>query len=452
MNVLVVDDEPGVRKHLGRAIERVWRDARVACVGSLPEAERALEREPPDVATVDLQILPDRTQLLGVRLLERMARVGRVGRAIAMTGQGDEAVTLARRAGAPIVLTKPFGDGELRDAGRQLGIEVIGGQEPIEPALALLVGASRAMQDLREAVRRAAGGDLPVLVQGETGTGKELVARAIHGLRAKGPFHALNCSTLEALTESQLFGHARGAFTSAERATRGAIERAEDGVLFLDEIGDLARTLQPRLLRALEGHAFQALGDERKIELRARVVAASHVDLEAAVAEGTFREDLYWRLAVHVIPVPPLRERAEDLPALVRTLLARRRWSKAITEEAVALLAMQAWPGNVRQLIGALEGLTVRCDGDVIEARDVRAAAEDRDRGSLVAMAMGPVKATSGVPGEGVGRFDAEIGAHERRLIEKAVRDAGGNKVAAAKALGIDRMRMMRLLRKLGGG
>jgi DNA-binding NtrC family response regulator len=451
MNVLVVDDEPAVRKHLGRAIGRTWRDARVRWAAALPEAERAVEQERPDVVTVDLQLPPDRTQFLGVRLLKQMATAGRVGRAIVVTGQGDEAIALARRAGARVVLTKPLGDRELRDAGRRLGIEVIGGQESTEQALAPLVGTSPAMQELREDVRRAADGDLPVLVQGETGTGKELVARALYGLPGKGPFHALNCSTLEPLAESQLFGHARGAFTSAEKAERGAIEQAGEGVLFLDEIGDLPKTLQPRLLRVLDGHDFQALGDERPIRMRARLVAASHVDLEAAVEQGTFREDLYYRLSAHVIRVPPLRERAEDVPAIVQTLLARQRRPKGITEEAVALLAMQAWPGNVRQLAGELEGLAVRADGDLIDADDVRAMVLRKMRGARAGMSMGPVKATGGASGEGVGRFDAEIGAHERRLIEEALREAGGNKVAAAKALGIDRMRMMRLLRKLGG-
>jgi len=179
MNVLVVDDEPAVRKPLGRAIARTWRDARIATAGSLPDAERALEASCPDVVTVDLALPPDRSQLLGLRLVERLAKEGRGDRAVVLTGR-VEAVDAARRAGARVVLVKPFGDADLREAGRQLGISLVGEEEVIEPALAPLVGASRAMTELRDAIRRVGREHGPVLVQGETGTGKEFVARAIH--------------------------------------------------------------------------------------------------------------------------------------------------------------------------------------------------------------------------------------------------------------------------------
>ena len=355
MNVLMVEDESVVRAALGGALTRHWSDARLTWAASLPEAVSAIEKTGPDVVTVDLGLPPDPDRLQGLELVERLVKDGRGDRAVVVTGRLD-AVDAAKRAGAKVVLLKPFRHEDVRDAGRRLGIPLVGDDPSLAQALACLVGASPPMVELREAVRRVAKEDGSVLVQGETGTGKELVARAIHRARGKGPFHAVNCSILDALAESQLLGHARGAFTSAVRAARGAVEQAGEGVLFLDEIGDLARALQPKLLRLLEGSRVQALGaDERWFELRARLVAASRVDLETCVAAGTFREDLYYRLAVHVIRVPPLRERTEDMPVLVQVLLQRLARPKTITEDAVAVLA-GLHPGRERAAAGGVPG------------------------------------------------------------------------------------------------
>jgi DNA-binding NtrC family response regulator len=414
MNVLVVDDEPMVRRSLGRSIARAWRDTHIASAASLPEAERALAETRPDVVTVDLGLDRDRSLLHGLRLVECVANQGRASHAVVVTGRED-AVDAAHRAGAKVVLLKPVGDAELRGVGRRLGIPLVGDDDSLRADAAPLAGASRAMQELREAVRRVEGENGPVLIEGETGTGKELVARAIHGRHGKGPFHPVNCSTLESLAESQLFGHARGAFTSAERCARGAIEQAGDGVLFLDEIGDLAKPIQAKLLRVLEGSAVQPLGDERWIELRARLVAACHVDLEACVKAGTFRDDLYYRLAVHVIRVPPLRERAEDLPVLVPALLRRLRRPKRVTEDALALLATRPWPGNVRELAGLLERAAVYSCDDMIDADDVLAV----ERATRLVGPAGPAKA---LVGDSLGRFGIERDALARQFFEQALR------------------------------
>jgi two-component system response regulator PilR (NtrC family) len=443
MNVLVVDDEPVVRRSLDRAITRTWRDARIASVGSLPEAERALDDARPDVMTVDLGLPPEPSQLRGLCLVERLAKEGRAHHAVVVTGRRD-AVDVARRAGARVVLIKPVGYADLREAGRQLGIPLLGEPDVIEPALSPLVGASRPMRELHEAVRRVAREGGPVLIEGETGTGKELVARAIHGLRGKGPFHPLNCSTLEGLADSQLFGHARGAFTSAERRSRGAIEQAGDGVLFLDEIGELGKSAQAKLLRVLEGNDFQALADERWLHLEARLVSACHADLEACVAEGRFREDLFYRLAVHVIRVPPLRERPDDMPALVDALLRRLTRPKHITADAITALAAQRWPGNVRQLAGFLERVAVHACDDTIDVEDVREVAR-ATLGSSRPVLAGPAKVQLAETGA---RFDVEMAVHARMLNDRALRETNGNVAAAARLLGVDRMVVTRWMQK----
>lgn len=361
-----------------------------------------------------------------------------------ITGRQD-AVDAARHAGAGIVLVKPFDDGELRAAGRKMGLRFVGETDSSESALARLVGASAAMQKLREEIVCAARGHGCVLIQGETGVGKELVARAIHAFHGRGPFQAVNCGTLGELAESQLFGHARGAFTSAVRSVRGALEQAGDGVLFLDEIGDLPRAAQVKLVRAIEGQRFQALADEKWLALRARLVAASHVDLEAAMAEGHFRDDLFYRLAVHVIHVPPLRDRLEDLPALVPALLQRLPRPKRMTEDAVAALTRQRWPGNVRQLAGFLERLAVRTDDDTIGAEDVLAVEQASFGSSRPPLLAGPAKVQVALP---LGQFDAEMDAHALGLIERALEDAGGNVTEASRRLGVDRMVIVRRMQK----
>jgi DNA-binding NtrC family response regulator len=446
MHVMVVDDEAGVRKLLVRAIQRVWLGARVTSVASFPEAAQLLDEACPDVLAADLMLPPDPSKLLGIGLIDRMRKAGRGDRSIVVTGAGREAIDRARRAGARVVLTKPFGEDELRGAGREMGIPLAESSSE-EPALAALVGESPAMQSLRGSVRRVARADGPVLIQGETGTGKELVARAIHALHGRGPFQAVNCSTLDTLTESQLFGHARGSFTSADRGFPGAIEQADDGVLFLDEIGDLPRTLQPKLLRALDGYAFQPLGDTRQVEIRARVVAASHVDLESLVAERSFRDDLYWRLAVHLIRVPSLSDRAEDVPTLAQAIVRGLRRPTIITSEAAALLAQRDWPGNVRQLRGTLERMAVWADGGTIDVRDVLALEASGPTPRPVRN-PGPVKAAPAASFLLEGTFEAAMSAHERMLLDAALRQSGGNVAAAARSLGLERMALVRRLRR----
>jgi DNA-binding NtrC family response regulator len=296
------------------------------------------------------------------------------------------------------------------------------------------------MRDLRRRIAAVARASGPVLVLGESGVGKEVVGSAIHRLLG-GPMHAINCGALGSLAESQLFGHARGAFTGADRQVMGAFERAGNGVVFLDEVGELAPEQQVKLLRVLDGSPFQPLGDDRWVSPRARAVAATNADLRQSVASGRFRADLLFRLSVHTIYVPPLRQRLEDLPELVAAIAERYELTKPLTEDAMAVLRSQPWPGNVRQLAAALQRLSARVRGDVIDAADVLSGDDEFAEGLPLRSAAFDAAALS---------FDAQVGAYQRALISRALSTAAGNVSAAARAMGMGRMALVRLMKKHG--
>jgi transcriptional regulator with GAF, ATPase, and Fis domain len=353
---------------------------------------------------------------------------------------------------------------------------------PVERTFCGLVGAGGAIQSLFEKIARYGPTDAPVLVTGETGTGKELVARALHlrSARRARAFVALNCSALnEDLFESELFGHERGAFTGAVGAHRGRFERADGGTLFLDEIGDMPLRVQAKLLRVLEDGVFERVGGEKEIRGDARIVAATNAPLERAVVERRFREDLYHRVAVLRVHVPPLRERVEDLPLLAEHFLrifADRygRGSKRLSPEAMRLLASYAWPGNVRELRNVLERVYVETTGDVISRgalneweaeRDTLAAGawnlglrEERRfaNGPLVvngAGAPGALPAPSrilDVPAQSI----RHVPRRTKKLTADAVRDAfakaEGNATYAAEMLGVHKTTLYRSMTRLG--
>ena len=401
---------------------------------------RALDDTRPDAIALDLTLPPAPEELLGLRIVERLAREGRSDRTLVLTGPGKRAEQRALAAGAGIVRQKPVSAEELREVARHLGIQVVA--EPHEDdAPSLLLGSSAAMLELRRTIR-AARGDGPVLITGETGSGKELVAQDLHRLHRRGAFQAVNCGALGSLADSQLFGHGPGAFTGAARKLRGAIEQAGDGTLFLDEIGELPIEQQPKLLRVLEQQPFQPLGEERWVLPRARVLAATNADLEAAVRDRRFRGDLLYRLAVHVIRVPPLRERLEDLPALTAALLARLPWKKSIAPPALALMMARSWPGNVRELRAFLERVAAQAEGEVIEVDEVLRA--DRN-----GQASGVSKAAVASRSEG-SSFATLMSAQAMVYVERALENARGNVSAAARALGMHRMALVRLLERHG--
>ena len=305
-----------------------------------------------------------------------------------------------------------------------------------------LVGSSAAIGDVRRLVRAVAARRCTVLLQGETGTGKEVLARHLHaaGDRAAGPFVPVDCSALsDSLFESQLFGHCKGAFTGAARDGVGFFRAADGGTLFLDEVGELPPSQQAKLLRALQERHVTPVGEARPVAVDVRVVCATHRDLEAMVEAGAFRQDLYYRLAIVTLPVPPLRERPGDVRALAEHFLAAQatlygETVKALSPEAAAALAGHGWPGNVRELANAMERAHVLAAGDVVTAADLPPAVV---KSSLQRVAADPPAA------------ELSLETVERRTIREALRRTHGRKTEACRLLGINLQRLNRRLDKL---
>ena len=303
------------------------------------------------------------------------------------------------------------------------------------------VAGSRAMQDALELAARVAPLDTTVLVYGESGTGKEFIVRLIHDQspRASAPFVSINCAALtETLLESELFGHVRGAFTGAVRDKAGLFEVAGNGTIFLDEIGEVAPTVQAKLLRALQEREIRRVGAERSIKVNARVVAATNRDLRAAVDAGTFREDLYFRLAAFIITVPPLRDRREDIPPLVHHFLVRaagrmKKDVRSVTADTMSALMNYSWPGNVRELEHAVERAVILANGPTIRLRDLPPEVTQKSRGRA-------------------GDDTLDLQAQERAAIERALERFGGNRKKAAAALNISTVTLWRRMKQYGLG
>ncbi|MAF66260.1 MAG: hypothetical protein CMJ84_11470 [Planctomycetes bacterium] len=314
-----------------------------------------------------------------------------------------------------------------------------------------LVGASDGMREVFQQLDRIIETELPVLIQGESGTGKELIARAIHhnGPRAERAFVCENCAALpETLLESELFGHARGAFTGAHRAKKGLFEQADGGTLFLDEIGDMSVAMQKKLLRALQEGEFRPLGSDRVVKTDVRLLAASHQDLEQLVAEGEFREDLYYRVNVLTVALPPLRERRDDIPLLAEHLLARAareagRPAPSLPQDVMAVLVAHDWPGNVRELENEMRRVIVLARGDVtvdLLSKPLHTARVDQLPIEVQVLYDHPSD------------LNAAVADLEKRAIEAAMSRAGGNKSCAGTALGISRFSLQRKVEKYGIG
>jgi len=312
-----------------------------------------------------------------------------------------------------------------------------------------LVGASDSMRNIFQQLDRIIESDLPVLIHGESGTGKELIARAIHfnGGRKEKPFVTENCAALpDTLLESELFGHARGAFTGAYKSKKGLLEQADGGTLFLDEIGDMSPEMQKKLLRVLQEGEFRVLGSERRVQVDVRILAASHHDLEQLVREGKFREDLYYRMAVLTVKLPSLRERRDDIPLLAEHLMARAAREAGaeaplIPHDVMACLVSHDWPGNVRELENEMRRLIVLARDEVRLEHLSTAVREGR---SVTGEALGGAAVIES------GDIRSAVADLERRSIEAALAQAGGNKSRAASALGISRFALQRKLEKYG--
>jgi two-component system response regulator AtoC len=433
--VLIVDDDDAIRVSTSQSLTRHDREIRIA--ESAPAALNGLDRWHPDVVLCDVRM----PGMDGLALLELLTERLPSADVIMMTAFDDmPTIVTAMRAGAVEFLVKPLDLHELRltvdrlFADRALRKE--GSSEPAPAPLDVLVGHDPQMIRTFKLIGQAASVRSTVLVRGESGTGKELVARAIHtnSSYAREPFVPVNCGALPStLLESELFGHVRGAFTGAAGDRRGRFALAGTGTIFLDEIGDTSLEFQTKLLRVLQDREYQPVGAEKTERTEARVIAATHRDLEAMVAEGTFRQDLYYRLRVVEIILPPLRERKADIPELADQLMARACRAMqcepvAISDQAAAVLAAHQWPGNVRELENALVRAAVLARGGVIRPEHL---------------------VLSGAPGERSASFHSLDDA-ERDHVSRVFAATGRQKTRTAEILGVSRPRLDRLLVKHG--
>jgi two-component system, NtrC family, response regulator len=405
--------------------------------------------------------------LSGLELLKELQKSRPHLPVILITAHGTSELAIeATKLGAYDYLLKPFDMPELIAlVGKALASSRLM-LEPVEMGEApgardALIGNSRPMQEVYKEIGRIASKPVTVLIRGETGTGKELVARAIynHGDRAQRPFIAVNCAAIpETLLESELFGHEKGAFTGAAALKIGRLEQAQGGTVFLDEIGDLTPSTQVKLLRVLQENALQRLGGRAMIPVDARVIAATHRDLESAMHTGEFREDLYYRLNVVSLSLPPLRNRAEDIPDLVNYFLLRYGLdfgvtNPAIQTEALELLSIQPWPGNVRELENVVRKALLISRGYPISVDDVRrsiSGAAKREQGSSAFSGYVAELLASASAGEQQNIYSIFIEAAEHELLSQAIRLARGNQAKAARWLGISRLTMYEKLMHFG--
>ena len=454
---LIVDDEQTIRKlctTIGASLGFICSEAE-----SAEAALSHLENDAPDIVLSDL-MLPNMT---GVELLRRVkAQLPRTEFAI-MTGHGSiESAVQAMKLGAYDYVTKPFRVEELKLALQRMAekVRLVSENQMLrehvntEMQLNAMVGSSAKIQDVLRLVSRLKDTRTPVLIMGESGTGKELVARAIHfrGALASRPFVAVDCGALvPTLIESELFGYEKGAFTGAIKSNKGLFQAADGGTIFLDEIGELPLELQTKLLRVLQEKEIRRVGGNERIKIDVRVIAATNRDLEAAYRDGTFRKDLYFRLNVVSVHLPPLRERKSDIPALVEWFLDRVAPDKSVSlsNAALRVLLQYDWPGNVRELENCIERAITLRNHDVIDVSDLPPAIRS-SHPLAAAAAAGAVSNVAGdMPTEsGAGSSPSDLEDIERITIQRVFEQVKGDKSLAGKMLGISRATLYRKLKR----
>jgi len=446
--ILIVDDEPDIREVLELTLGRMNLETRSAA--NIEEARSLLGEFKFDLCLTDMR-LPDGN---GIELVRHIQEKYPYLPVAVITAFGNmETAVAALKAGAFDFVSKPLDLNDLRNIVRS-ALRV--GQSPVirtaasnsEPALSgtkKMLGESAATQKVRTMIERLARGQAPVYIAGESGTGKELAARLIHelGPRAEKPFVPVNCGAIpESLMESEFFGHKKGSFTGAVQDKDGLFKAADGGTLFLDEVGDLPLSMQVKLLRAIQEKSIRPIGAQSEIKVDVRILSATHRGLQDLVAHGKFRQDLYYRLNVIELQIPPLRERAEDIPLLAEAMCRKLSDNLGmkppnLTRDAIDALQRYAFPGNVRELENILERALTLCNGAEITAHDLQlqaAAPEDSDEA-----VMG-----------GKESLDDYLERIERGTIEKALAQTQQNKTAAAKLLGISFRALRYKLEKLG--
>jgi two-component system nitrogen regulation response regulator GlnG len=462
--LLVVDDEPSILHFFRRAFQEP--EVTLLTALSASEALEKVARERPDVVILDINLADES----GLDTFRSVHRIDPKVPVIFITGHGTTATAIeAMRLGAYEYLLKPLELDQLCDlVGRAFEISrlmhvpaVIPEGEQTTEDSDTLIGRCPAMQDVYKAIGRVAPQDVTVLVLGESGTGKELVARALYHYsdRSKGPFLAINCAAIpEQLLESELFGHEKGAFTGADRRRIGKFEQVSGGTLFLDEIGDMTPLTQTKILRVLQGQEFERVGGNEPIKTDVRVVAATNRDLERLVAEGRFRGDLYYRLNVYTIKLPPLRERGDDLRILAEHFLTRfsrdlKKDVRAIAPETLELLRRYSWPGNVRELQSAIKQALLHTTGSVLlpeflpavlRGEEMTASTSAFNFGGLTSFIEDQLQAGSTT------LYSDYQALTDKHLLAEVLRHTGGNLSRSARILGITRATLRTKLNALG--
>lgn len=446
MKVLVVDDQRSARKVLRHMLCSL-QDVQVLEASSVSEARQAVEAQPPDVLLVDIRLSDDPTDRGGLDFLQWVRARGDSTPTVMVTNSSEMAeIREAMRHGAQDYVLKdelcpemllPIVNGFRERLAMRGELQRL--RQRLEPnwGLSALVGSSQELERARRLVQRVADADAPVLIRGPTGSGKELVARAIHECshRASAPFLAVNCSALPGtLIESMIFGHLKGAFTGADRRVRGQLELAGEGTLLLDEIAEMPVQLQAKLLRVLEDRRFRPLGSETEQPLRARILAATHVDLESHIAEGKFREDLFYRLNVVSVELPALSQRTDDIVELLYHFNTELSLPLRFTDAAIEWIKRRPWPGNVRELRNAVERLALLGHNDEVDVPELEELVGlnpqhtvreiDKMARSLLALPS---------------KLGSKLDMIERAVLHHAIETCGGNKSAAARLVGVDR-------------
>ncbi len=441
LSLLIVEDDLALQRQLKWSLDRFESQTAADANAAL----QAFRRHPTPVVTMDLGLPPDQDGTTeGFRLLEQLLEMDPYVKVIVLTGQNDQSNALrAIRLGAYDFLAKPVDPDvlalcveralrlrELQEENRRLAMQG-------EGALGQLITRDPGMQRICRTIEKVARADATVLLLGESGTGKEVLAQGLHEAAGRaGRFVAINCAAIpENLLESELFGHEKGAFTGAVKSTPGKIEVANGGTLMLDEIGDLPMSLQAKLLRFLQERSIERLGGRQEIPVDVRVVGATHQNIKQLIAEGRFREDLYYRLAEIVVEIPPLRDRQGDAVLLGHAFVRRfaadqRRKGLTLSEDAIRALERHRWPGNVRELQNVLKRATIMADGDRITADDLGLPLEGPDEPASLDLREARERA-------------------ERSTVTTAMARVDGNIVRAAELLGVSRPTLYDLLSKL---